>query len=52
MDSEGNDLFVITQFNPIKIDAGDFLAVNNLSDLVNLIVDQRNSHSIDEGRSV
>ena len=52
MDSEGNDLFVITQFDSIQINTGNLLAIDGLTDFIDLIINQGDPFSIDKGGSV
>ena len=52
MDFEGDNLFIITQFDLIKSDTDDLLAVYRLADLVDLIIDQGDPFSVNKGCSV
>lgn len=52
MDFEGDNLFIITQFDLIKSDTDDLFAVYRLADLVNLIINQGDPFSVNKGCSV
>ena len=52
VDFEGNDLFVITQFDLIQINTGNLLAIDDLADFIDLIINQGDSFSVDKGSSV